>query len=208
MRRMLVITMLLLGITAAAPGQALAQPDPARLLVGVWRAVPGGTYADDGTYTITLTVTDDSGITSSNTATDTTTVKINRPPTAGIKGVNPASPTITVPKNVAIQLDGSLQVGDWIQLENGRQGRVREIRWRHSVLETRDWGKLIVPNATLLQNLLIGRHTHRRTGLWREMLFTRQTRQAEIEAREKVANFRVRKLRYSGLNIYRRPVHA
>ena len=41
-------------------------------------------------------------------------------------------------------------------------------------------------HATVLQNLLIGRHTHRRTGLWREMLFTRQTRQAEIEAREKV----------------------
>jgi CRP-like cAMP-binding protein/small-conductance mechanosensitive channel len=56
---------------------------------------------------------------------------------------------------VAIQLDGSVNVGDWIQLENGRQGRVREIRWRHSVLETRDWGRLIVPNATLLQSQIL-----------------------------------------------------
>ena len=41
-------------------------------------------------------------------------------------------------------------------------------------------------HATVLHNLLIGRHTHRKTGLWSEMFFTRQTRAAEIEAREKV----------------------
>ncbi len=41
-------------------------------------------------------------------------------------------------------------------------------------------------HATVLQNLLIGRHTHRRTGLWSELFFTRKTRAAEIEAREKV----------------------
>jgi branched-chain amino acid transport system ATP-binding protein len=41
-------------------------------------------------------------------------------------------------------------------------------------------------HATVLQNLLIGRHTHRRTGLWSEMFFTKKTRAAEIEAREKV----------------------
>jgi branched-chain amino acid transport system ATP-binding protein len=41
-------------------------------------------------------------------------------------------------------------------------------------------------HATVLQNLLIGRHTHRRTGLWSEIFFTGKTRTAEIEAREKV----------------------
>jgi len=41
-------------------------------------------------------------------------------------------------------------------------------------------------HATVLQNLLIGRHTHRKTGLWSEMFFSSQTRAAEIEAREKV----------------------
>ena len=38
----------------------------------------------------------------------------------------------------------------------------------------------------MLHNLLVGRHTHRRTTLWGEMLFTRSTRAAEIEAREQV----------------------
>ncbi|WBY02330.1 ABC transporter ATP-binding protein [Ramlibacter tataouinensis] len=41
-------------------------------------------------------------------------------------------------------------------------------------------------HATVLQNLLIGRHTHRRTGLWADLLFTPGARAAEIEAREKV----------------------
>ncbi len=51
---------------------------------------------------------------------------------------------------VAVQLDGSIGVGDWIQLENGKQGRVREIRWRYTSIETRDWDTIVIPNAALL----------------------------------------------------------
>ena len=40
-------------------------------------------------------------------------------------------------------------------------------------------------HATVLQNLLIGRHTHRRSSFWSEVFFTPATRRAEIEAREK-----------------------
>ncbi|MEO8840872.1 MAG: mechanosensitive ion channel family protein [Kofleriaceae bacterium] len=52
---------------------------------------------------------------------------------------------------VALQLDGSIHEGDWIQLENGRQGRIRAIRWRHTLIETRDWSTIVVPNSSLLQ---------------------------------------------------------
>jgi branched-chain amino acid transport system ATP-binding protein len=41
-------------------------------------------------------------------------------------------------------------------------------------------------HATVLHNLLIGRHTHRQTGFWSDLLFTPKTRRAEIDAREKV----------------------
>jgi small-conductance mechanosensitive channel/CRP-like cAMP-binding protein len=51
---------------------------------------------------------------------------------------------------IAIQVDGSIHVGDWIQLENGRQGKVKDIRWRHTAIETRDWDTIIVPNSGLL----------------------------------------------------------
>jgi small-conductance mechanosensitive channel len=57
---------------------------------------------------------------------------------------------------VALQLDGSVHMGDWLQLPDGTQGRVVAIRWRHTVLETRNWDTLVVPNANLLaQNILI-----------------------------------------------------
>ena len=41
-------------------------------------------------------------------------------------------------------------------------------------------------HATVLQNLLIGRHTHRQTSFWQDLVFSATTRRAELEAREKV----------------------
>ena len=40
-------------------------------------------------------------------------------------------------------------------------------------------------HATVLHNLLIGRHTHRRTGLLHDLFFTARARDAELKAREK-----------------------
>lgn len=58
---------------------------------------------------------------------------------------------------VAIQLDGSVKVDDWVQLDvpgGVRQGLVKEIRWRHTVIETRDFDTLIVPNSQLLSAMI------------------------------------------------------
>jgi small-conductance mechanosensitive channel/CRP-like cAMP-binding protein len=55
---------------------------------------------------------------------------------------------------LALQIDDSLNEGDWIELENKVQGQVKQIRWRHTVLETRDWDTLIVPNNQLLNQTL------------------------------------------------------
>jgi branched-chain amino acid transport system ATP-binding protein len=41
-------------------------------------------------------------------------------------------------------------------------------------------------HASVLQNLLIGRHTHRSTGLLSHLFFTGKTRQAEVRMRDKV----------------------
>jgi len=41
-------------------------------------------------------------------------------------------------------------------------------------------------HATVLQNLLIGRHRHRRTSLWQELLFAPSVRRAELAQREAV----------------------
>ncbi len=75
---------------------------------------------------------------------------------------------------IALQLDGSIREGDWIQLDGpvARQGKVRAIRWRHTVVETRDWSTIIVPNSLLLaQNIVIlgkreGREVPQRMWVW------------------------------------------
>jgi CRP-like cAMP-binding protein len=51
---------------------------------------------------------------------------------------------------VALQLDGSIAEGDYIQLDGGRHGRVRAVRWRHTIVDTPDGITVIVPNAQLL----------------------------------------------------------
>jgi branched-chain amino acid transport system ATP-binding protein len=41
-------------------------------------------------------------------------------------------------------------------------------------------------HATVLNNLLIGRHIHRRTSFWQDLLFSSQVRETELRSREKV----------------------
>src|SRR5262245_18448651 len=51
---------------------------------------------------------------------------------------------------LAIQLDNSVQVGDWIKLDD-LSGRVRDIRWRTTLIETRNWETVLIPNSTLMK---------------------------------------------------------
>ena len=51
---------------------------------------------------------------------------------------------------LAIQLDNSVQVGDWVKVEN-LSGRVRDIRWRSTLVETRDWETVVIPNSMLMK---------------------------------------------------------
>jgi small-conductance mechanosensitive channel/CRP-like cAMP-binding protein len=52
---------------------------------------------------------------------------------------------------IAIQLDNSVQVGDWIKLDD-LSGRVRDIRWRSTLIETRNWETVLVPNSLLMKS--------------------------------------------------------
>src|SRR5262249_34679352 len=67
-----------------------------------------------------------------------------------ITAFSPQGTLSNVVGGFALQIDDSIRVGDWVALENGKQGKVREIRWRYTVIETRDWDTMIVPNATIL----------------------------------------------------------
>jgi small-conductance mechanosensitive channel len=50
-----------------------------------------------------------------------------------------------------LQLDRSLRVGDWVRVDQAN-GRVVEIGWRHTAVQTRDRETVIVPNGWLVKN--------------------------------------------------------
>ncbi len=54
---------------------------------------------------------------------------------------------------LALQADSSIKVGDWITLgPGGPAGRVSEIRWRYTAIETRAWETVIIPNSVLMKS--------------------------------------------------------
>jgi branched-chain amino acid transport system ATP-binding protein len=54
-------------------------------------------------------------------------------------------------------------------------------------------------HASVLHNLLIGRHTHRRTRFWQDLVFGAEVRRAELEARDKAEDV----IDFLGLQHYR-----
>ena len=58
---------------------------------------------------------------------------------------------------LAIQLDHSVEIGDWVVVDNVA-GRVVDITWRHTKIATRNGEKVVVPNSVLMKTkfLVIG----------------------------------------------------
>ena len=52
---------------------------------------------------------------------------------------------------LVLQLDGSMRVGDWVDVD-GVRGRVSDVRWRFTAIETRNRETVYVPNSMLIKN--------------------------------------------------------
>jgi small-conductance mechanosensitive channel/CRP-like cAMP-binding protein len=66
---------------------------------------------------------------------------------------------------VALQLDSAISLGDWVRVDDKVTGRVREIRWRSTLLETKNGDQVVFPNAIVNRSVVMrfnrGAHTHR-----------------------------------------------
>lgn len=56
---------------------------------------------------------------------------------------------------IIILLDRSLTVGDFVELDDGQKGFVREFKMRYAVLETYDGKDILVPNEKFISSLMI-----------------------------------------------------
>ncbi|MBP8926525.1 MAG: mechanosensitive ion channel [Pseudomonadales bacterium] len=52
---------------------------------------------------------------------------------------------------IVLQLDESMKVGDWVQIDDVR-GRVTDVRWRFTAIETRNRETVFVPNSALVKH--------------------------------------------------------
>ena len=70
-----------------------------------------------------------------------------------------------------LQMDESVQVGDWLQVGD-LSGLVKETRWRYTSVETRNWETLVIPNGVLVRNqfLVLGRRQGR-PRQWRRWVY-------------------------------------
>ncbi|MDD4928022.1 MAG: mechanosensitive ion channel family protein [Gallionella sp.] len=61
---------------------------------------------------------------------------------------------------LALQLDNSIEIGDWIKVDDV-VGRIVDIRWRSTLVETRNWETVVFPNSQLMKNKfqVLGRRT-------------------------------------------------
>jgi small-conductance mechanosensitive channel len=59
---------------------------------------------------------------------------------------------------LALQVDNSIELGDWIKVGDVT-GRVVEIRWRHTAVETRNWETVLIPNTVMTKSnvIILGR---------------------------------------------------
>jgi small-conductance mechanosensitive channel len=55
---------------------------------------------------------------------------------------------------VTLQLDNSLRVGDWVKVDDV-SGRVTDVHWRFTAIETRNRELVILPNSWLMKNRFI-----------------------------------------------------
>jgi small-conductance mechanosensitive channel/CRP-like cAMP-binding protein len=51
---------------------------------------------------------------------------------------------------LAIHIDNSVRVGDWVRVDDV-SGRVRDIGWRSTTIETRNWETVVVPNSMMMK---------------------------------------------------------
>src|SRR6266550_5318719 len=58
---------------------------------------------------------------------------------------------VNVMGGMALQTEGAIRVGDWIRVDS-QEGVVKEIQWRHTSIETRNWDTIVIPNSLLMKS--------------------------------------------------------
>ncbi len=74
---------------------------------------------------------------------------------------------------LTLQFDGTIHVDDWIKVGDVT-GRVSEIRWRYTAIESRNWETILIPNSRLVKEsvVVLGRRANQ-PQQWRRWVWFR-----------------------------------
>jgi small-conductance mechanosensitive channel/CRP-like cAMP-binding protein len=74
---------------------------------------------------------------------------------------------------VVLEWEDTIQVGDWVKIGSDVNGQVKEIRWRHMTIETRNWETLVIPNSVVMKSnvVICGKRTGQPVQLRRWLYF-------------------------------------
>ena len=80
---------------------------------------------------------------------------------------------------LALQLDKSISIGDWIEADTIR-GQVIEVHWRHTAVRTRNGEIIVVPNSILMKGkvTIVGGED---VPQWRRWVLPKICRQVKIK---------------------------
>jgi small-conductance mechanosensitive channel/CRP-like cAMP-binding protein len=83
---------------------------------------------------------------------------------------------------MTLQMEKSIRPGDWVQVGD-KVGRVRDVRWRNTTIETRDWETIVLPNSYLSKNqfIVLGRREGQPLQLRRKVHFEVDYRQSPTD---------------------------
>lgn len=77
---------------------------------------------------------------------------------------------------LSLQLDNSIKEGDWIKMDTRLSGKVAgkvvQIRWRYTALQTRNWETVLIPNTIITKSTVtvLGKKDHY-DNKWRSVVF-------------------------------------
>lgn len=52
---------------------------------------------------------------------------------------------------IALEMEDTVNAGDWIRVDQ-YEGQIKEIRWRYTSIETRNWDTVVLPNSLLMKS--------------------------------------------------------
>lgn len=62
---------------------------------------------------------------------------------------------VNIMGGLSVQLENSINEGDWIKVGDLPSGKVKELRWRYTSIETRNWETIVIPNSIIAKNNIV-----------------------------------------------------